>query len=74
MNYYLKVKSTPESPVYDCVLNPSFIHNYDNTPNTIKPFGLRMVEHFEKAGIDVDTVSDLPLATVSTMVACPTRH
>jgi ribonuclease HI len=65
MNYYLKVKATPESPVYNCVLDPAFINKYENAPSAIRPFGLRMVEHFEKAGIDVDTVSDLPLATES---------
>jgi ribonuclease HI len=65
MNYYLKIKSTPESPVYDCILNSQFLMKYECTPSAIRPFGLRVVEHFEKAGINLDTVSDLPLATES---------
>ena len=65
MNYFLKVKSVPESPAYDDVFNNSFLRKYDKQPSAIKPFGLRMVEHFENAGIDLTYVCDSPLLTMS---------
>ena len=64
MNYFLKIKASPDNPAYDCVVNPLFENKYEKKPNEIPPFGIRIRPHFTEAGIDIDSVSDDPLQTM----------
>ena len=64
MNYFLKVKASPENPAYDCILNPLYEDKYLRKPNEITPFGIRIRSHLTEAGIDIDSVSDDPLLTI----------
>ena len=58
MNYYLKLKSLPLNPAYDCVFQPNYKDLYLKNPSVIPPFGLRMVDHVENADLDLTVISD----------------
>jgi ribonuclease HI len=63
MCYYIKLKSHPENPAYPQVVEPSFIEKYRAKPEVIPPFGIRVLEHLNKANIDPDLICDDPLYT-----------
>jgi len=55
LQYALKLRSDPSSPVYDCVFNPSCEALYEGT-NHIPPFGLFYKFHLEELGINFDNI------------------
>lgn len=63
MKYYLKLKTLPDNPAYDSVLNPLFQLKFDQKPKEIKPLGLRVKPYFKEANIDVGIVNDSSLTT-----------
>ena len=58
LNYYIKLFSEPNNPAYDCVINPKFENKYNENPNCIPPFGIRLLPHVNDADIDTDIISD----------------
>ena len=58
LNYYLKLKSLPSNPAYDCVFHPKFSTVYSDNPNVIPPFGLRMIPHVENVPLNLKVISD----------------
>ena len=47
MQYATKLKAYPSSNAYDCGFHPLYENGYDEQPNTIHPFGLRVKSHFD---------------------------
>ena len=65
-NYVLKVKSLPEHPAYDCVMDPQYIFKYVKNPTAIAPLGVRMKEVLKSANIDFkDVCDDFPFTTTA---------
>jgi ribonuclease HI len=61
--YYLKIRANPENPAYQQVVEPSLIEKYKLKPEVTPPFGIRVLEHLGKAGINPNIVCDDPLLT-----------
>ena len=57
MNYYLKIKSLPESPCYDPVNNPPPSKLFEKS-KTDPPFGIRILPHFLQADIDPTSIDN----------------
>ena len=51
MNYYLKLKSLPDNPAYDCVFGSSPIEMFEKSKST-PSFGARIQVHINKANIN----------------------
>ena len=63
MRYYLKLKSLPENPAYDIVMNPINIEKFSRKPNETPTLGIRMKNHFEEADLDIGVIDDSSLMT-----------
>ena len=64
MKYYLKLKSLPDNPANDCVLNPIHKEKFEKKPKEILPLGLRIKPHLKDANINVGAIDDNPLDTI----------
>ena len=58
LQYITKLKSTPSNPAYKCVFEPEFVQKYLRNTKTIKPLGIRMMEHLQAGDINLDQVND----------------
>ena len=70
MQYALKIKSNPSNPTYETVFEPQYKTLFENKPNMIPSFGIRIPSEFEKKNLDLDKIadskiSDVPLWTFS---------
>ena len=57
INYYLKLKSLPDNPAYDCVFKaspPEIFEKFKQTPT----FGVRIQPHIKKANINCKDIND----------------
>ena len=57
LQYATKLKAYPTNPAHDCVFKPFCKQIFDNHPNKIKPFGLRIASHLENSGICIDEIA-----------------
>ena len=58
LQYITKLKSTPSNPAYDCVFEPEFIQKYLRNVKSIKPLGIRMMDHLQAGDINLDQVNN----------------
>ena len=58
LQYISKLKSTPSNPAYKCVFEPEFVEKYLRNTKTIKPLGIRMMDHLQAGDINLDQVND----------------
>ena len=58
LQYITKLKSTSSNPVYKCVFEPEFVEKYLRNIKTIKPLGIRMMEHLQAGDIHLDKMID----------------
>ena len=59
MNYALKLKSNPKNPAHDCVFNPKFVEEFENSPMVIPPLSLRVRQYMHDADIDVEQIGEV---------------
>ena len=48
LQYALKIKSTPENPVYEIIFKPNYEDHYLRKPNMIPSFGVRIKQDFNE--------------------------
>ena len=59
MQYALKLKSNPSNPMYETVSEPQYKTLFENKPNMIPSFGIRISSEFENVNLDLDNVADV---------------
>lgn len=59
LQYLTKLAADPRNPAYVDVFYPLYKQFYQNRPNAIKPFGLRMEPVIKEAGINIHNVAKL---------------
>jgi ribonuclease HI len=62
MNYFLKLKSLPENPAYDCVFNTSSSEIFEKS-KTCPPFGQRILPHIISANTNFKEIHDRGVST-----------
>ena len=58
MQYALKLKSKPSNPTYETVFEPQYKTLFENKPNMIPSFGIRISSEFENMNLDLDNSAD----------------
>ena len=53
MQYALKLKSNPSNPIHETVFEPQYKTLFENKPNIIPSFGIRISSEFENMNLDV---------------------
>ena len=71
LQYFLKLKSNPFNPTHRVVFNPQYKRLFQQKPNAIAPFGIRMEPIIDNLGVDTDSIaqyklSDIPPWTLDT--------
>jgi ribonuclease HI len=56
LQYILKLKSNPKNPAYGCVFKPNFKTLFEAKPNAIPTLGLRLAQHIQDCGINLDNL------------------
>ena len=56
MQYALKLKSNPSNPTYETVFEPQYKTLFENKPNMIPSFGIRISSEFENINLDLDNI------------------
>ena len=64
MQYALKLKSNPSNPTYETVFEPQYKTLFENKPNMIPSFGIRISSEFENMNLDLDTIADFKISDV----------
>ena len=65
LQYALKIKSTPKNPVYETIFDPNYENLYQNKPNTIPSFGIRIKEDLSKICEDTNIIASSKLPETS---------
>ena len=58
LQYYLKLKSCPSNPAFECTFNPKYKPLFSRKENVIKTFGLRMETILEESEIPIDNIHE----------------
>ena len=58
MQYTVKLYTNKHNPTHKIVFSPQYRNLFDNKPNAIKPFGLRMEKHLHDADIRLEYIAD----------------
>ena len=56
IQYALKLKNHPDNPAHECVFSPQYEERFTSRDTIICPFGLRIKQHLEHIGIDMDVL------------------
>ena len=64
MQYALKLKSNPSNPTYETVFEPQYKTLFENKPNMIPSFGIRISSEFENMNLDLDNIADFKISDV----------
>ena len=58
LQYYLKLKSCPSNPAYECTFNPKYKPLFSRHEKVIKPFGIRMETILEESEIPINNIHE----------------
>ena len=58
MQYAVKLYTNKHNPTHKIVFSPQYRNLFDNKPNAIKPFGLRLEKHLHDADIRLEYIAD----------------
>ena len=61
LQYYIKLKSCPFNPTYDCILNPKYEQHFEKKKKkekSLKTFGLRMNSTLKESNISQDNIHE----------------
>ena len=64
MQYALKLKSNPSNPTYETVFEPQYKTIFQNKPNMIPSFGIRISSEFENMNLDLDNIAEFKVPDV----------
>ena len=64
MQYALKLKSNPSNPTYETVFEPQYKTLFENKPNMIPSFGIRISSELENTNLDLDNIADFKISDV----------
>ena len=64
MQYALKLKSNPLNPAYETVFEPQYKTLFENKPNMIPSFGIRISSEFENLNLDLDNIAEFKVPDV----------
>ena len=64
MQYALKLKSNPLNPTYETVFEPQYKTLFENKPNMIPSFGIRISPEFENLNLDLDNIAEFKVPDV----------
>ena len=64
MQYALKLKSNPSNPTYETVFEPQYKTLFENKPNMIPSFGIRISSEFENMNLDLDNIAEFKVPDV----------
>ena len=64
MQYALKLKSNPLNQTYETVFEPQYKTLFQNKPNMIPSFGIRISSEFEKMNLDLDNIAEFKVPDV----------
>ena len=64
MQYALKLKSKPSNPTYETVFEPQYKTLFENKPNMIPSFGIRISSEFENMNLDLDNIAEFEVPYV----------
>ena len=64
MQYALKLKSNPSNPKYETVFEPQYKTLFENKPNMIPSFGIRISSEFENMNLDLDNIAEFKVPDV----------
>ena len=64
MQYALKLKSNPSNPMYETVVEPQYKTLFENKPNMIPSFGIRISSEFENMNLDLDNIAGFKISDV----------
>ena len=73
MQYALKLKSNPSNPTYETVFEPQYKTLFENKPNMIPSFGIRISTEFENMNLDLDNIADFKISDVPPWTVCQPR-
>ena len=73
MQYALKLKSNPSNPTYETVFEPQYKILFENKPNMIPSFGIRISSEFENMNLDLDNIADFKISDVPPWTVCQPR-
>ena len=71
--YALKLKSNPSNPTYETVFEPQYKTLFENKPNMIPSFGIRISSEFENMNLDLDQIADFKISDVPPWTVCQPR-
>ena len=64
MQYALKLKSNPLNPTYETVFEPQCKTLFENKPNMIPSFGIRISSELENLNLDLDNIAEFKVPDV----------
>lgn len=64
MQYALKLKSNPSNPTYQTVFRPKYKTLFDNKPNMIPSFGIRISSALENVDADFDQIKQFVIPNI----------
>ena len=64
MQYALKLKSNPSNPTYETVFEPQYKTLFENKPNMIPSFRIRISSEFENMNLDLDNIAEFKVPDV----------
>ena len=64
MQYALKLKSNPLNPTYETVFEPQYKTLFENKPNMIPSFGIRISPEFKNLNLDLDNIAEFKVPDV----------
>ena len=73
MQYALKLKSNQSNPTYETVFEPQYKTLFENKPNMIPSFGIRISSEFENMNLDLDNIADFKISDVPPWTVCQPR-
>ena len=73
MQYALKLKSNPSNPSYETVFEPQYKTLFENKPNMIPSFGIKISSEFENINLDLDDIADYKISDVPPWTFCKPR-
>ena len=64
LQYALKLKSSPSNPTYETVFEPQYKTLFENKPNMIPSFGIRISLEFANMNLGMDNIADFKISDV----------